>query len=552
MRSLYYLLIGALMLCSCSRKELLEPNGKPLSDIAKYPETNISLQVHGYIPSIFTRDATGIPQQNFSPSALGRKNPFQTMAGLPEITKDSLWQDGFGRTLYAETTEMAMFQNTAMDRLIFAGALLQGNSLADLDLKPIAEYQGKVKPITVSVSLTAKRVSGTINNPSLSATRTFVSDILSQNNIGTQTAGYSFNMERFTAYDELKLAFGSNVKTGALFFKKENTTTETRTKIAKRSGIYVKFVQKNFTLDLDLPDKGNLMQDTVNLQGLSKYFPVYVSSITYGRMGILAIESDSSYEATYEAYNTAFKALFVSGTNTLTTEQKRIIDQADMRIYLVGTDGDGSVQTVRGLDAFLALATKGRTFSPSAPGIPIYCSLSYLGDNSIVKTRFKVDISLDPIYARIEYEDVKRKTEQTSSGQPGSPSFSSGSETYTSASVYMKFYSDPMATKPTFPPANLGFYYKQYKSFYSYNRDDVAGESTSEDKKDQGTFLKQNAFLDSKILLTNGMIGYESNSSGLEDWGAGGSVRFERSYSEGTSFELLPGGLYKVLSPKGR
>ncbi|HVI48588.1 MAG TPA: thiol-activated cytolysin family protein [Chitinophaga sp.] len=551
MRNLYYLLIGALLLCSCSRKELLEPHSNPVSDIAKYPETNISLQVHGYIPSIFTRDAAGIPHPDFSPSALGRKNTFQAMAGLPEITKDSIWQDGFGRTLYAETTEMAMFQNTAMDRLIFAGALLQGNSLADLDLKPIADYQGKVKPITVSVSLSARRVSGTINNPSLSATRTFISDILSQNNIGTQTAGYSFSMERFTAYDELKLAFGSNVKTGALFFKKESTSTETRTKIAKRSGLYVKFVQKNFTLDLDLPDKGNLMQDTVNLQGLSKYFPVYVSSITYGRMGILAIESDSSYEATYEAYNTAFKALFVSGTNTLTTEQKRIIDQADMRIYLVGTDGDGSVQTIRGLNEFLALATKGRTFSASAPGIPIYCSLSYLSDNSIVKTRFKVDISLDPVYARIEYDNVQTKDEYFQSGRPDGPDYVTGTRSYTSADVFMRFYSDPAATKRTFPHANQSFYYKQYRNNSSYFSN-YEGTSSSETTDNLGTFQKQNARLDSEIQLGSTTISSSESSSGLEDFGAGGSVRFEQSNSQQTYFEMLPAGLYKILSPKGR
>ncbi|MCW3465277.1 thiol-activated cytolysin family protein [Chitinophaga nivalis] len=508
-----------------------------LQSDGKFPETFIHLKVDGHIPAIAT-EKTG----------LGNAFRPDKQAGGAEIIKDSLWQDEFGKTLYAETSEMTMLQNTSMNRLIFAGALLQGNSLADLNIKPIAEFQSKVKPITVSLSIPAKKVSGVITSPSLSATRTFVNDILSQNNIGEQISSYSFSMDQFTAYDELKLAFGSNVKTGALFFKQENTSTSSQLKISRRSGIYVRFVQKNFTLDLDQPTDGKLMDNSTDMNALNQQFPVYVSSITYGRMGIMAIESDSSYESTYAAYNTAFKALFVSGSSSLTTEQKQIIDHSDMRIYLVGTDGDGSVQTINGFNEFVKLATQGTKFSASQPGVPIYCSLSHVSDNSTVKTKFKIDVALQPVYARIEYDNAQSKSE--SFDNPGSTTFSSGYRSYTTAAVNIRFYSDPLATRPTFPPANVRFFYTTYTIRNGYSDQGYSPYVTWDNERYGGAIaFKQNAFLASQINLSPFTYLYNSDrSSGQEDFGAGGTYRFSSDVTDLTYFELKPGSFYKILT----
>ncbi|MCW3465278.1 thiol-activated cytolysin family protein [Chitinophaga nivalis] len=534
----------SLLLASCKKDPITSNPEGPRED-GKYPETTIYLKTKGYFPSILNQQLSG---------TAGIPHPLRPgkLASGPEIIKDSAWQDDFGRTLYAETTEIAMLQNTAMNRLIFAGALIQGNSLADLNIKPIADFQHKVKPIRVSVSIPAKTVSGTITTPSLSATRDFVSDVLSQNNIGEQISSYSFTMERFTAYDELKLAFGSNVKTGALFFGSESSTTETQHKISKRSGLYVKFIQKNFSLDLDLPTNGQLMDNTTDMNALNKLSPLYVSSITYGRMGIMAIETDSSYESTYAAYNTAFKALFVSGSTSLTREQQTLIDKASMKILLVGTNGSGSVQTVNGFDAFVQLATKGTKFSASEPGVPIYYSLSYLGDNSIVKTKFKIDVALDPLYARIEYKDIKRNYQNLNS-QGGGGSYTSGYDEDLSAIVTVNFYSNPQGTVATFPAKDIRIFFKTYTknvgSGYdlegSFDWDYLSGEKTDYRlTPDRNSF----AYLSPTVPVAPLMLSYHSDISGLEDFGSGGSARFARNSWVETFFELQPGSFYKILS----
>ena len=70
-----------------------------------------------------------------------------------------------------------------------------------------------------------------------------------------------------------------------------------------------------------------------------------------------------------------------------------MLNSAEMRIYLLGGDGQSGVQTVNGYQDFIHHISEGGTFSSSAPGVPIYCGFAYLTDNSPVKIKFKINIS---------------------------------------------------------------------------------------------------------------------------------------------------------------
>ncbi|MGQ7853070.1 thiol-activated cytolysin family protein [Pedobacter sp. WC2501] len=448
-----------------------------------------------------------------------------------DIYKDSLWANDFGRTLFVETDEIALMKNSAYERYIYAASLLQGNSIADLNFMPISEFQSSVKPVTASVSFQAKRVSGIITNPTLSSTRNFVSDILAQNDISTQVAGFSYSLEKFTAYDELKLAFGSNVKTGTLFGHKTSNSTETIDKISKRTGIYAKFIQKNFTLDLDIPADGKLMNDGTNLDALNQKYPTYVSSITYGRMGIMAIESDYTYEAVNNAYNSAFKALFVSGSSSTTEEEKRIIDESSMKIYIIGADGSDAVETVNGFDAFIQFIIKGGTFSASNPGVPIYFSLSHLADHSVVKTKFRINIDTQPVYARIEYQNKDKYSN------------------YNGCDVYLCFYSDMTGTSSTVPQDYVKFEWKKETT----NAGSVEGPYDHQPWCSSTTYdslTLVNTFKQSKILIKENHT-YQSSwdDTYQEDYGSGGSGTLHREGYYLSNYSLKNGSFYKVLAP---
>ena len=525
----YILLVAcfAIILASCRKNEaILTPQ---TTFNGKFADPVIDINIAGS-PSAYTGQSIK--------NILDQKK----LSGA-DIYKDSLWANDFGRTLFVETDEIALMKNSAYERYIYAGSLLQGNSIADLNFSPIAEFQSSVKPVTASVSFQATKVSGTITNPSLSANRNFISNILAQPGIGNQVAGFSYSLEKFTAYDELKLAFGSNVKTGTLFGSKTSGSSQTIDKISRRSGLYAKFIQKNFTLDLDIPADGRLMNDNVDMNALNQKFPTYVSSITYGRMGIMAIESDYSYEELNNAYNSAFKALFVSGSSSATEQEKRIIDESSMKIYIIGADGNDAVETVNGFDAFVQFIIKGGTFTPTNPGVPIYFSLSHLNDHTVVKTKFKINIDTQPIYARIEYKN-KKTTYIPSQYQSGGESLSTGD-------IYLCFYSDMTGNTPTVPQNNVKFEYNLRQETSSSSSDAYGPSPYQPPLIVNNSFIKSNNFQENKILLKQNavLISDRNTSSSYYDEHDGATYYTSNSNYQRNDYTLNTGIFYKVLAP---
>mgnify|MGYP002241755241 CR=1 FL=1 len=79
---------------------------------------------------------------------------------------------------------------------------------------------------------------------------------------------------KFVSYDELKMTFGSNENTGLLFWGTSSAQYQNKYRIIRSSGLCIKFIQKYFTLDMDIPSNG-LISGTIP----GGYSPVYVSSI---------------------------------------------------------------------------------------------------------------------------------------------------------------------------------------------------------------------------------------------------------------------------------
>ncbi|WP_160712313.1 thiol-activated cytolysin family protein [Chitinophaga solisilvae] len=303
-----------------------------------------------------------------------------------EFLRDSAWAGNAGKTLIFSSNEQVAPDNQL--RLIYPGSLIQASGVATLKYVPIATYQSKVKPITVSISAPGKSVSGVISKPSASATRDFIGNIFT-NVSGTELAGFQFDMNQFTYYDELKLAFGANVNVGSVF---SVGASYGKDKVEKRTGLVAKFIQKNFTLDMDIPDGGNLLDSTVNPAALGPYSPLYISSVTYGRMGILKVESDYSYDEVRFAFNVAFKAGIVGGTVTVDAKTKEIIEHSSIMVKTVGGEGDEITKAINGYDEFRKYIQSGGNYSSQTPGFPLYFTLSYLSDHSVYSTVFNVNL----------------------------------------------------------------------------------------------------------------------------------------------------------------
>ncbi len=366
-KTIYFIgIILCQVLCSCNNedKKVEFENGLFLiNKWDKYPQKIVEIKADT-LPPFFTSN--------------------KAVRTRAEFISDSIWADGKGHTQTYENNEITV--SPSLSSYIYLGDLIDGESFANNRYKPISK---PTDPITISVSFPADNVVKTINRPSLSAMRSALREVLLNNNMsGTQSASFEYNMTKFSYYDEVKLAFGSNINVANVL----NIGIEASShKIKSKTGIIAKVIQKYYTVDMDIPADGNLLLNNNDLSGLGNYSPVYINSIAFGRLGIITVESNKEYQDVKLAFKAAFNAAKINGNLNISAENQTILENCDIKIYIIG--GDESYKVVEGFDEFKNfILTKGE-YSSNNPGLPISFTASYLSDNSPYYTRFKVNIS---------------------------------------------------------------------------------------------------------------------------------------------------------------
>jgi thiol-activated cytolysin len=370
--------IAVVMLLSCTKKQMDTAAGKAdgnaylFKDLPKYGDTIVHI-----------KSADKVDIKNY----LDRLK----LNGTGEFVRDSIWPSNTGHSsIYTTDEQVVVPDNQAY---IYPGSLIRGNSVNSSNFVPLPIRNYKRVPITVSVSFPSDAAVGVIDTPSLSRTRVFLRKaLLDPGFSGGQIEEFLYETFNFSYYDEIKRAYGSNVNVKGLFYSSNSSFNFQSTTTDKGSAMVAKFTLKNFVMKLEAPQNGKLIDETnVDQNVLQGYVPVYVNSITYGRMGIIVIESNESSVNMKTQYETTIRKIFKRTNETLTEEEKRVINSSRINIYLIGGSGAPQTQSVTGVDEFIRYIVSSGTFSANDPGVPISFTMKYLGDNSTVKTTFSLD-----------------------------------------------------------------------------------------------------------------------------------------------------------------
>lgn len=336
----------------------------------------------------------------------------------------------FNKQYTVKSTESSLLYGR---NYIYPGAILEGNSISDQKYVPV--FVNNRNPITVSMTLshnTPKQTSRTIASPTYSKLSDYVKEMAVDGNF-SQNEKFMFQYRRFSFYDEIKSAFGSNINTKFLFSSKEESSTEYNYKISKSTGMYVKFFQSSFTVNMDIAPLSNSP-----ISGNSGYEPVYVNSVTYGRMGVLVFETDETYDFVERCIKKEFERIFLNKNSTLTTEERRFFDQTDFKVLILGADSDYVVQSFKGYSHFLNLIYNSH-FTQHSYGIPIMCSFSYANSHGLVETEFVNTVYIEPLYVQVSRENVRSYTND-----------------YTD-SMYLNFYRNRSKTISAIPYTEITF-----------------------------------------------------------------------------------------------
>lgn len=274
---------------------------------------------------------------------------------------------------------------TVSPTYIFAGSVMSAESINQGVYRPVG-YANIWKPL-VTVSFTLPVRSKEISPKKSSFQSAIVEAIGDRDFSGKQSQIFTYKMKEFRYFDELKLAFGSNVNIGNFFNITAGSTTGKTNAV---SALFVDFSQIYFSVDMDIPDDGNIFLTEENRQQNLAFNPVYVNSVNYGRKGVLMVESNKSYQETSVAIRAAFNAKIVNGELSLDIATKKILEEAQIQICIIGGDGEGATKTVVGFHEFQNFIIKGGVYSKEVFGYPISFGAAYARDNSMFLTKFDV------------------------------------------------------------------------------------------------------------------------------------------------------------------
>lgn len=266
---------------------------------------------------------------------------------------------------------------------VYTGMILKGEELNNGKIVPITEKADALGHVFTVPGFYI----GTLRQPSYTSYMQEFKKALNEEDFsGQQIEEFEYDLKQFSKYSEMKLAFGSNVDICSIL--KIEGSIESNS-IRHKTGLFARVCQKNFDGVIDYPEDGNIFSDNSKL---SKYpNATYVNSITYGRMAIISIESDSSYNAVKSAFKIALNLKMVNGEISMDANAKKLLEQADIRIWIRGGNGADVVKTIEGFHEFANFIVNGGTFTKEIPGQPIFCTVNRADDNSAFTLNFDTD-----------------------------------------------------------------------------------------------------------------------------------------------------------------
>ena len=267
---------------------------------------------------------------------------------------------------------------------IYPGAVIDGASIEDGRYVPII---GKRKPLNISVSIigVTNRASATVDNPSLSKVREAYQPLLSTENTDAliPAANSVFSVRELHHETQFSLALGVNIQAQVTPTFAANLGAEFGVEDTTEKQSYVaRFAHRYFTIDIDLPaNPSDLFEEFPTLTG--DVSPVYISSVTYGRMVLFNLQSNRSSLEINAALTAGLSIQDrVDFSTSLSTKHRQALNETNINSTVIGGSGMvcGGVTSIEDLGACIH---EGSLSYQS--GVPIAYQLRFLKDNSVAR-----------------------------------------------------------------------------------------------------------------------------------------------------------------------
>ena len=281
----------------------------------------------------------------------------------------------------------------ANSEAMWPGALVRGDSIYSGLFTQIVEPRA---PATISVSL--ENIDGhrsaVMDSPSLSSFREAVAGIVEQEVTGATPANIYAEIESINSEEQLAVSLAA--KAAVTGVPAQISASFDFSNHEVRSRHLVKYVQTYYTVDVDQPAAPSHVfgpsvtaDDLADVMGANNP-PLYVSSVTFGRIVMFAYES--AYSA--EEVGAALEFLYSGGADVsgkVSVTYKEILSNATVTAYVLGGSGGGAARSLGSYEEIVEFIRSGGDYSRTSPGAPIAYKLAYLRDNEPARMSFTTD-----------------------------------------------------------------------------------------------------------------------------------------------------------------
>lgn len=246
-------------------------------------------------------------------------------------------------------------------------------------------------PLSFSVSLEnlGGGKSATMQSPALSAYRDALGGILDAEITGATAADIYAEIEEVHSRDQLSLALGADVDwlVGGVAASFDWGREEVK------SRYLVKYAQAYYTVDVDQPESPSaFLAEGTTLEDVQEQIPVgspplYVSSITSGRMVLYAFESEYSSPELGAALEFVYHG-GVDGSGNVSVSHEEVISRSKITAYILGGSGGDAAMAIDSYEALLEYLHQGGDYTRESPGAPIAYKLAHLADNTPARLSF--------------------------------------------------------------------------------------------------------------------------------------------------------------------
>ncbi len=282
---------------------------------------------------------------------------------------------------------------------LWPGAMVQTTGLDHGLLAPVALPRRAGTITLTGADVDGAGVSRELDEPSLASAQAAIADILSGGEVQV-AAKASFVAEQAHSLEEaaLKAGVSASWMTGSVKTSFEGDWT------ARRSTFVVRFVQSYYTVSFAAPAAPELaFAPGVTAADASLFMgdgnpPGFLSSLSYGRMLFVKIESDAEASQVKTAIDAVFSLGTVDASASLSADVKKVMNESTVTVFALGGDPNDAVEIMTSnedrAERLREYFVDGASYSPQSPGVPISYTVRRLADSQTTVVASTLDYEI--------------------------------------------------------------------------------------------------------------------------------------------------------------